>query len=179
MNHALYEEARLPSTPMSRVEELNLLMLQNSATIPRPVGVEGIRVLDSFGDGIRYENHWDDLGQVPASLSNREVRAWYLSNEMEIPNILDTTKPLEFQAKQSFEIRNELRAGARDLMADQRTADYLRMNEPNFTWDEFITIKSMKYSGDDLWNSIINSSQKSRGSVNEQFNFIGDRPRYD
>ncbi|WP_238559238.1 hypothetical protein [Marinimicrobium sp. LS-A18] len=64
-------------------------------------------------------------------------------------------------------------------MADQETADYLRMNEPNLTWDELVTIKSMKYLGDDLWNSIINSSQKSRESVNTQFNFIGDGPRND
>jgi filamentous hemagglutinin len=98
---------------------------------------------------------------------------------MEIPNLLDTSKSLEYQAKQAFEIRNDLRTRARELMADQKAADYLRRNEPNLTWDELVTIKSMKYSGDDLWNSIINSSQKSRESVNAQFNFIGDRPRYD
>src|SRR5690606_31324286 len=130
-------------------------------------------------DNIRYEKYWDDLVQTPASLSNRETRAWYLSKEMEIPNLIDTSKLLEYQANQAFEIRNDLRTGARDLMADQKVADYLRMNEPNLTWDELVTIKSMKYSGDDLWNSIIHSSQKSRESVNAQFNFIGDRLRYD
>src|SRR5690606_31486175 len=70
-------------------------------------------------DNIRYEKYWDDLGQTPASLSNRETRAWYLSKEMEIPNLLDTSKSLEYQAKQAVEIRNDLRTGARELMAEQ------------------------------------------------------------
>lgn len=133
----------------------------------------------SSSDAIRYERHWVDLAKVPASLTNREARAWYLSKEMDIPNQLDTTRPLEYQAKQSFGIRNDLRSTTRNLMADQDTANYLRRNEPNLSWDELVAIKSMKHSGDDLWNSIINSSQKSRESVNAKFNFVGDRPRYD
>lgn len=140
----------------------------------------GLHVPDRISHGERYENYWDDLARVPASLSNRETRAWYLSKELDIPNQLDTTKSFEYQAKQAFEIRNDLRSSARELMADQKTANILRANEPNLTWDELTTIKQMKYSNkDDLWNSIINSSQKSRESVNSKFNFIGDRPRYD
>lgn len=69
---------------------------------------------------------------------------------MEIPSQLDTSKPLEYQAKEAFEIQNDLRSSARDLMADQEKADYFRMNDSNLTWGELVTIKSMKYFGDDL-----------------------------
>jgi hypothetical protein len=138
-------------------------------------GLTRLKVTGSVGESIRYEFSWDNLTKTPESLSNRNVRAWYLSQEMEIPNILDRTQPLEVQAKQAFDYRNDIRMQARDLMSDQVTANYLRMNEPNFTWDEFVSIKSTKYTGDELWQSIISSSQKSREKVNAQFGFIGDR----
>ena len=123
----------------------------------------------------RYERYWDDLGKIPQSLNDRSTRAWYLSEEMKIPSMLDSSAPLEMQARQAFEMRNVIRSQARDLMADQAHADFLRATEPNLTWDEVVATKSLKYSGDDLWRNIISSSQKSRGAVNTQFGFIGDR----
>ena len=60
-------------------------------------------------------------------------------------------------------------------MADQGHADFLRATEPNLTWDELVATKSVKYSGDDLWNSIITSSQKSRAVVDAKFGFVGNR----
>lgn len=60
-------------------------------------------------------------------------------------------------------------------MADQESADFLRVTEPNLTWNELVAAKSVKYFGDDLWNSIIPSSQKSRAAVDAEFGFVGNR----
>ena len=133
------------------------------------------KVSQGVSEALRYEQHWDDLATVPQSLNNRNTRAWYLSKEMEIPSMLDRSSSVEVQARQAFDIRNSLRSGARDLMSDQKTANYLRMNEPNLTFEELVSIKSVNNSGDDIWKSIIESSQKSRTKVNAQFQFIGDR----
>jgi filamentous hemagglutinin len=90
-----------------------------------------------------------------------------LKQEAEIPSKIDRTKPLEAQARQAFELRNEARAGARESMSDRELADKLTREEPNMTWEQV----QQKYSdrglkGDDLWNAIIDGSQKSRASVN-------------
>ena len=133
------------------------------------------KVSQGVSEALRYEQHWDDLATVPQSLNNRNTRAWYLSKEMEIPSMLDRSSSVEVQARQAFDIRNSLRSGARDLMSDQKTANYLRMNEPNLTFEELVSIKSVNNSGDDIWKSIIESSQNSRTKVNAQYQFIGDR----
>jgi hypothetical protein len=101
------------------------------------------------------------------SLSDKEAREWYLKQEAEIPSKIDRTKPLEEQAKQASELRNEARTGAREAMSDREKADKLTREEPNMTWEQV----QKKYAdrglkGDDLWNAIINGAQKSRASVN-------------
>jgi hypothetical protein len=113
---------------------------------------------------------------------------------MEIPNLLDTSKSLEYQAKQAFEIRNDLRTRARELMADQKAADYLRRNEPNLTWDELVTIKSIKYgdgsvafspntAGGPLGNEILLPNEFSISALRHEYGHFLDHqalgsPRY-
>jgi hypothetical protein len=56
-------------------------------------------------------------------------------------------------------------------MADRAEAARLNAEEPNMTWEQVVKkYKAQGYTGDNLWNKIIESSQKSRASVNENLN---------
>ncbi len=102
------------------------------------------------------------------SLSNVEARKWYLEQEAKIPDMIDKSLPLEEQAKQAFNLRNQFRTQARELMADRATAESLYKTDPNLTWEELVRKQSAKgLEGDDIYKAIIESSQRSRKSVNK------------
>ena len=53
-------------------------------------------------------------------------------------------------------------------MKDQITAEYLMRNERNYRWDEIVNdYKREGYTGNALWEIIIESSMKSRSNVNK------------
>ena len=59
-------------------------------------------------------------------------------------------------------------AQARELMADRETAEALYKSEPNLTWEAIIRRQKEKgLDGDDIYKAIIESSQRSRKSVNK------------
>jgi hypothetical protein len=102
------------------------------------------------------------------TLSNVDARKWYLSKETQIKELVDTSLPLERQAKQAFNLRNYFRTRTRELMADRAMAKELMSTNPNLTWDEVLTkYKNKGLSGDDLWQGIIDASTRSRSSVNK------------
>ncbi|PND64129.1 hypothetical protein, partial [Escherichia coli] len=62
------------------------------------------------------------------------------------------------------------RLQTRDMMADRITADRLMREEPNMTWEKMIQSRTARgLSGEDVYRSILNSSQKTRSSVNKQY----------
>ena len=96
------------------------------------------------------------------------MRKWYVSQEARIPGLIDTNQPLENQAYQAFSLRNEFRTTARELMYDRTMAKSLYITEPNLTWEEIVNKQTVKgLTGNDIYKAIINSSQKSRSSVNK------------
>lgn len=102
------------------------------------------------------------------SLSNVEARKWYLEHEAKIPDMIDSSLPLEDQAKQAYNLRNQFRTEARELMADRVTAEYLYKTDKNLTWEELIDKQKAKgFTGDDIYREIIASAQRSRKSVNK------------
>jgi hypothetical protein len=103
------------------------------------------------------------------SLNNVQARTWYLAQEAKIPSLLDKTLSLKEQAMQASALRNAFRTKARELMADTKKAAEFFKNEPNLKWEEVVAkySKGGTVQGDDLWNSIINASQRSRQSVNK------------
>ena len=103
------------------------------------------------------------------SLSTYKARVWYLYQESLIKDKLDYSKPLEQVAYDAFNMRNEARTKARDVMMDRAWADYLMKNEKNKTFEQLVEYYSEKYSGDALWKKIIQSATKSRDSVNKLF----------
>ncbi|WP_179381732.1 hypothetical protein [Jannaschia marina] len=105
----------------------------------------------------------------PGSLDNKAAREWYLEQERLIPERLDPNAPLEAQARQAHQLRNAARTQARDLMADRELAAQLARDNPNLTWDQIVARTRAKgFGGDDVFNEIIASSQRSRGSVNKK-----------
>ncbi len=101
------------------------------------------------------------------SLSDVGARKWYLSQEEQMPDLIDNSQPLEQQAYQAFFLRNKYRTTARELMANRELAESLYRTDPNLTWSEVVQKQLNKgLTGDDIYNAIIQSSQRSRKSVN-------------
>ncbi|MDG2537750.1 hypothetical protein P5Y53_08770 [Dyella jiangningensis] len=88
------------------------------------------------------------------------------ASEKLIPSLVDTSAPLEQQAYQSWDLRNTFRSSARDGMQDQDLANRLDLTKPNPTWVQTVQKYSVDYSGDALWQQIINASQRSNDGVN-------------
>ncbi|WP_279237486.1 putative Ig domain-containing protein [Dyella sedimenti] len=103
------------------------------------------------------------------TMSNVEARQWYLAQDASIPESLDAYAPLEDQAKQAFDLRNANRTDTREYMSDRITADRLNREEPNRTWEQMIEYRRASgLSDQQIYQSIIDSSQKTRVSVNKQ-----------
>ncbi len=126
----------------------------------------GVRNSDDLA-GVAVRNA-DELPSA-GSLSNVEARSWYLEQERIIPSQLDRSLPLEGQARQAHALRNDARTTARDLMSDRELAEQLSRDNPNLTWDQLVEKTSAKgFEGDDIFREIIESSQRSRQSVNKK-----------
>ena len=112
----------------------------------------------------------EEIGGISKkSLSNVEARKWYLDQEQKITEQIDKNLSVKEQAKQAFELRNQYRTQARELMKDQELAASLNITDPNRTWEEIVQRQIEKgYAGDDIYKQIIESSQRSRTAVNQQ-----------
>lgn len=83
----------------------------------------------------------------------------------------------EDRARIMFEQRNKLRSWSRELMSDRQLADYLNANERNLTFDELVAKNQARgLSGDALYNAIVESSTRSRPSVNDSLGIDPDNP---
>jgi hypothetical protein len=102
-----------------------------------------------------------------ASMSNLEARQWYLAQETNIPNLIDTTASLEQQAYQAWGLRDDFRTAARNAMSDQGAAAKLNVTNPNLAWEQTVQKYSGQYSGNELWQQIVGASQRSNVQVNQ------------
>ncbi len=86
-----------------------------------------------------------------------------------VPDIIDTSKPIEEQAKQAFELRNKHRFQARELMKNQEQRKQLDKNDPIITFEELIKHKmeDKNLSYDEAIQDIVKTSTKTRASVNK------------
>ena len=118
-----------------------------------------------FVDDIFKNENIPDFG----SLSDVDARFWYLDQEKKIPSLIDQTASLEDQAKQAHAIRNYIREVARDSMSNRHSADHLAINEPHSSFEHIYDKTYNKgFVGNDIYREIINSSQRSRGSINRE-----------
>ena len=107
----------------------------------------------------------------PGTLSPEETRTVYLQGEQRMRQLNDQLMQQgvspEQRAKMMFDMRNQLRSWTRGLMGDRALAGQLDATDPNLTLDQLIAKNQAKgLAGEDVWNSIIESSTRSRGGVN-------------
>jgi len=84
-----------------------------------------------------------------------------------IPGKIDTTLPLREQAMQAFNLRNAAKIDARAAMADGGAL--LNKTDPIPTIQDVVrrAYQDKGLVGDDMWRSILESSPRSRTSVNQ------------
>ena len=112
---------------------------------------------------------FSEMGHLKGQLSNRDARAWYLAHDKKIPDMIDYSQPLEVQARQACDLRNQFRFQARELMADQKLRAELDQNEKKKTFEELVqhkmTDKGLSYI--EALQDIVKSASKTRKSVNQ------------
>lgn len=110
--------------------------------------------------------NFEDMSGLVGKLGNKEVRLWYKSHDENIINLIDTLQPLEQQARQAYELRNQYRFEARELMKNQQERKELD-KEKTKTFEQLVEHKKREYglSGDDIYRDIIRSS----GTTNREY----------
>lgn len=97
--------------------------LRNGA-VKLKLNVKGLFKQRSYIDGV-------EKGSMPME----DARAWYLKKEAGIADLVDQSLPWEQKGRQAFELRNQYRTQARELMADRGVANKLNKSDPNMTWE--------------------------------------------
>jgi RHS repeat-associated protein len=106
----------------------------------------------------------------PGEANNVEVRQHYLRTLEGIPGKIDGSLPVREQAIQAFQLRNAAKVEARAMMTDRNAAALLDKTDPIPTLQEMV---QKVYDGgrgpvgDDMWRAILESSTRSRSSVNQ------------
>lgn len=110
---------------------------------------------------------YSDFGQSSNAAKNVAVRQSYLNALKAIPGKINTTLPLRKQAMQAFNLRNAAKIDARAAMADGGAL--LNKTDPIPTIQDVVrrAYHDKGLVGDDMWRSILESSTRSRASVNQ------------
>ena len=110
-----------------------------------------------------------DMGDLRGTLGNKEVRQWHKYHDEHIPDLLDTSKSLEEQARQACELRNTHRTQARELMKDQKLRKQLDETDPNKSFEELLADKMQckNLTREQAVQDILNTATKTRKSVNK------------
>lgn len=110
------------------------------------------------------------------SMSNEDVRKWYLAEDAKIPDLIDRSRSLEEQARQACELRNKNRTMARDLMADQETRKRLDLEAPNKSFEELLADKIARkhLTREEAIADILKTATKTNQEVNKKFGLEGE-----
>ena len=116
------------------------------------------------------------------TLSNFEVRNWYHSHMENIPNLIDTTKSIEDQAKQAFDMRNRVKFQAREMMNDVKSRAELDVKSPiNTSFNEKVEekIREKKLTRQQAYEDILRTSKKSNRGVDKKLGLERDGKNYE
>lgn len=116
---------------------------------------------------VRRENR-ESQGIARESLNNKEAREWYVNTQLpKIKELGDKIITLEERARFHFNFRNRAKRDTRDLMKDKKEAQRLDKTEKEYTWDFLVKkAKDKGKKGDEIYEYIIEASQRTRTSVN-------------
>lgn len=109
-------------------------------------------------------------------LSNIDVRKKYIEEVSQIKDNIDSTLPIEEQARQAFEARNRIRTEARKLMADEEARKKLDIERPNKTFEELVTSKMDRkgMTREEAIQDIYETATKTNEDVNRELGIGGD-----
>lgn len=127
--------------------------------------VKSIKLPDNL-----INKNYGDIIHLKGTLSNRDVRKWYIAHDNKICDLVDKTKPIEEQARQACELRNIFRTQARDFMLDQEKRNALDISEPNKSFEELINdkIQRKNLSYSEAINDVLKTASKTRKSINKK-----------
>ena len=105
-----------------------------------------------------------------ASLDDVTVRKWYNWHDKRIHDLIDQTLTLEEKAHRAFDLRNEYRTQARDLMLNQKLRRALDETHPNPTWEGKIAEKMHKkgLTREEAIADIYETAMKTNPEVNRK-----------
>lgn len=136
------------------------------------VNVDGLKdfSLSKHTDYLTVKDY-NDIIYMKGKMSNSAVRKWYVAHDKSIPDLIDKSLPIEQQARQACNLRNQFRTQARDLMADQETRKQLDIFDPNKSYEELVADKMNRkeLSRDEAIKDILKTATKTRKSVNKKF----------
>ena len=103
-------------------------------------------------------------------LTNKEVRKRYIDKVSNIKDEIDSSLPMEEQAKQAFEARNKIRDEARNMMADAETREKLEAEKPNKTFEELVKSKMDRkgMTREEAIQDVYDTSTKTNKNVNKE-----------
>ena len=114
---------------------------------------------------------FEELQAYIGALDNKTVREWYIYQSEWIHSQISTELPIEERARQAFELRNQYRRQARDLMADQELRERLDREKPMREWESIVADKMRRkgMSRQEAVEDIYRTAIKSNEGVNKKF----------
>ena len=108
--------------------------------------------------------------------NNIDVRTWYIEQVNHIPDLIDTSASKEQRARQAFELRNQIRNEAREMMEDLELRKQLDQQRPNITFEELVESK-MRRKGmtkeEAIWDIYVTAT-KTNEKVNHELGLGGN-----
>ncbi|MGV0815337.1 toxin glutamine deamidase domain-containing protein [Mycolicibacterium boenickei] len=138
-------------------------------------GLTGNAVYQAIIDGATHSHY------AAGTLSDEETRTVYTTFELRMrelrEQLLRDGVGAEERARTLYGMRATIRSWTRSLMQDRRLAEWLNDNEPNPTFDELVAKNRAKgLVGAEIYEAIVASSTRSRGSVNAELGIDPDNP---
>nr|WP_286175352.1 alpha/beta hydrolase [Mycobacterium sp. DL99] len=138
-------------------------------------GLSGDAVYEAIIDGATHSHY------AAGTLTDEQTRTVYTTYEMRMRELRDQLLRdgvgAEERARTMYGMRATIRTWTRSLMADREMAEWLNANEPNPTFDQLVERNRAKGRvGDEIYEAIVDSSTRSRGSVNAGLGIDPDNP---
>ncbi|MFV8048816.1 toxin glutamine deamidase domain-containing protein [Mycobacterium sp. 48b] len=138
-------------------------------------GLSGDAVYEAIIDGATHSHY------SAGTLSDEDTRTVYTTYELRMRELRDQLLrdgvSAEERARTMYGMRATIRTWTRSLMADRAMAEWLNENEPNPTFDQLVERNRAKGRvGDEIYEAIVASSTRSRGSVNAGLGIDPDNP---
>lgn len=133
------------------------------------VSIDGKGIIKSIKlpDNLINKNYGDII-HLKGTLSNRDVRKWYIAHDKSISKLIDKSHSLEVQAKQACDLRNQYKLQARELMRNQDARIELDKERPIMNFAYYYNKYSKSYDNDnDIYRAIIDSSMRPNRNVNK------------